>query len=47
MVLIVVMTLLITHWSRRAGWGAAHRLALAGGAMLTGAWGAFVVGSGP
>ncbi len=33
---------LIQRWSRRAGWGAAHRLALAGGALLTYAWHSFV-----
>lgn len=26
------------RWSRRPGWGAAHRLALAGGALLTYVW---------
>lgn len=29
---------LVLRWSRRGGWGDAHRLALAGGALLTYAW---------
>jgi hypothetical protein len=29
---------LVSQWSRSAGWGNAHRLALAGGALLTYAW---------
>jgi hypothetical protein len=29
---------LLVRWSRRDGWGAAHRLAMAGGALLTYAW---------
>lgn len=33
----------ISRGSRREGWGAAHRLALAGGALLTYAWHAFPV----
>jgi hypothetical protein len=32
---------LVTLWSRRANWGAPHRLALAGGALLTYAWHGF------
>jgi hypothetical protein len=47
---VAVMVVLLggTAWavvvlSRRRGWGAAHRLALAGGAMLTYAWLAFTV----
>jgi cytochrome bd-type quinol oxidase subunit 2 len=47
--LVVALCALIAHWSRREGWGALHRLALAGGAVLTYAWIAFpqvpVVGS--
>ncbi|NBE97266.1 hypothetical protein GUY59_29460 [Nonomuraea sp. K271] len=31
----------ISRWSRRTGWSDAHRLALAGGALLTYAWHAF------
>jgi hypothetical protein len=38
-------------WSRRAGWGARHRLALAAGALLTYAWNSFtmtpLMGGGP
>jgi hypothetical protein len=33
----------VTRWSRHHGWGAAHRLALAGGALLTYAWGGFIL----
>ena len=29
------------RWSSRPGWGPSHRLALAGGALLTYAWHAF------
>lgn len=29
---------LVSHWSQLTGWGNAHRLALAGGALLTYAW---------
>jgi hypothetical protein len=42
-VLIAVMTVVITRWSRRAGWGAAHRLALAAGALSTYAWAGFLL----
>lgn len=45
LLLVAVMTVLITRLSRREGWGAAHRLALAGGALLTYAWGGFVCAS--
>ena len=41
--LITAMTVVVTRWSRRHGWGAAHRLALAGGALLTYAWGGFIL----
>ncbi|ATW28756.1 hypothetical protein DCMF_19735 [Candidatus Formimonas warabiya] len=41
--LLAVITALITRWSRRQGWGPAHRLALAGGALLTYAWGGFIL----
>jgi hypothetical protein len=44
-VLLVAMMTLIARWSRREGWSAAHRLALAGGALLTYAWGGFVLTS--
>lgn len=43
LVLIIVMTVVITRWSRRAGWGAAHQLALACGALGTYAWGGFIL----
>jgi hypothetical protein len=43
--LVVVMGVVVAGWSRRAGWGGAHRLALAGGALLTYAWGGFVLPS--
>lgn len=43
--LLAVMAVVVARWSRRAGWGAAHRLALAGGALLTYAWGGFVLTS--
>jgi hypothetical protein len=36
----IVMTVVITRWSRREGWAAAHRLALAAGTLLTYAWAA-------
>ncbi|MFF3444665.1 hypothetical protein, partial [Streptosporangium sp. NPDC002721] len=42
-VLLAVMTVVIGRWSRRDGWGAAHRLALAGGALLTYALGGFLL----
>ncbi|MGJ6964647.1 hypothetical protein ACSDR0_22295 [Streptosporangium sp. G11] len=42
-VLIAVMAVVISRWSRRDGWGAAHRLALAGGALLTYAFGGFLL----
>ncbi|WP_406311266.1 hypothetical protein OHA77_20790 [Streptosporangium sp. NBC_01639] len=43
LVLIAAMTVVITRWSRRDGWGVAHRLALAGGALLTYAFGGFLL----
>ena len=43
LLLVAAMTGLVTRWSRRKGWSAAHRLALAGGALLTYAWGGFVL----
>ena len=43
------VAILVVCWSARIDWGAAHRLALAGGALLTYAWHAFpqkpVIGS--
>ena len=45
------LTALVLRWSRRGGWGAAHRLALAAGATLTYAWHSFTMkpfmGDGP
>jgi hypothetical protein len=41
-VLFAAVTALVVRWSSAAGWGDAHRLALAGGALLTYAWHAFV-----
>jgi len=45
------LAVLVPRWSRRAGWGAAHRLALAAGATLTYAWHSFFMrpfmGDGP
>ncbi|WP_285616736.1 hypothetical protein [Actinoallomurus iriomotensis] len=37
-VLVAASVALGVRWCRRPGWGAAHRLALAGGALLTYAW---------
>ena len=41
LLLIGAMLGLVRRWSRGAGWGTVHRLALAGGALLTYAWGGF------
>jgi hypothetical protein len=41
--LIAAMTVVITRWSRRAGWAAAHRLALAGGTLSAYAWAGFLL----
>lgn len=41
--LIAGMTVAISRWSRRAGWAAAHRLALAGGALSAYAWAGFLL----
>ncbi|HET9222491.1 MAG TPA: hypothetical protein VFO07_08310 [Roseiflexaceae bacterium] len=41
--LLAALAILVVRWSRRVGWGAAHRLALAGGALLTRVWLAFFV----
>ena len=43
LVLIAVMVIVIARWSRREGWSAAHRLGMAGGALLTYAWGGFIL----
>ena len=44
-----LVAVIVVRWSGRVDWGVAHRLALAGGAMLTYAWHAFpqrpVIGS--
>jgi len=40
--LVTAVALLVRRWSRREGWGALHRLALAGGVLLTNAWIAFL-----
>ncbi len=37
-VLAAALTVVCVRWSRRSGWGPAHRLALAGGALLTYVW---------
>ncbi|SFP30668.1 hypothetical protein SAMN05421810_102203 [Amycolatopsis arida] len=42
-VLAGVSAVVVLFWSRRPGWGIRHRLALAGGALLTYAWGGFVL----
>jgi hypothetical protein len=42
LVLFAAVTVLVLRWSARTGWGDAHRLALAGGALMTYAWHAFV-----
>lgn len=42
LVLYVAIVVLVMRWSRRQGWGAVHRLALAGGALLAYAWNAFL-----
>jgi hypothetical protein len=40
--LIIGVGVLIHQWAKREGWNAMHRLALAGGALLTYAWVGFV-----
>ncbi|HEY2668838.1 MAG TPA: hypothetical protein VGJ07_00525 [Rugosimonospora sp.] len=40
---VVVAVVAVRIWSRRTGWGAPHRLALAGGALLTYAWHGFLM----
>jgi hypothetical protein len=42
-VLLAALAIMTSRWSAREGWGAAHRLALAGGALLTRVWFAFLV----
>jgi hypothetical protein len=41
--LLAGLAIMVARWSQRVGWGAAHRLALAGGALLTRVWLAFLV----
>jgi hypothetical protein len=41
--LLAGLATVVARWSQRAGWGASHRLALAGGALLTRVWLAFSV----
>ena len=43
LVLIATMVVVMARWSRRTGWDAAHRLGMAGGALLTYAWGGFIL----
>jgi hypothetical protein len=38
-----IMAAAVARWSRRPGFGDRHRLALAGGALLTYAWGGFLL----
>jgi len=40
-VLFASVAALVLYWSRLSGWSDKHRLALAGGALLTYAWHAF------
>jgi hypothetical protein len=42
-VLVAVAAIVLVRLSRRAGWGDRHRFAVAGGTLLTYAWGGFVV----
>jgi hypothetical protein len=37
-----LVAVLVVRWSRRAGWGPAHRVALAGGALLAYDWHSFL-----
>jgi hypothetical protein len=41
--LYVVLAVLIWRWSQRQGWSATHTVAIAGGALLTRAWVAFLI----
>lgn len=45
LVLIGLLGMLVARWSQTVGWNGRHRMALAAGALFTGAWGAFIVGS--
>jgi hypothetical protein len=42
-VVAATAAVLVARWSRRPGWGDRHRLAVAGGALLTYAWAGFVL----
>lgn len=44
-VLVAVSFAVLRGWSRRPGWGRAHRLAAAGGALMTYAWAGYVQSS--
>jgi hypothetical protein len=41
--LLAASATLVTRWSRHQDWVAAHRYALAGGALLTYVWGGFTL----
>lgn len=43
LLVLAVMAGLVFRWCRREGWGASHHIALAGGALLTYAWGGFLL----
>ncbi|WP_199242645.1 hypothetical protein [Desulfosporosinus fructosivorans] len=43
LLLIGLMTVLVLEWSRGREWNETHQLALAGGALLTYAWGGFIL----
>ncbi len=43
--LLAVAAVLVAHWSRQRGWNIRHQLALTAGALLTYAWGGFVLTS--
>ena len=42
LLVLAVPAVAVMRWSRRPGWGAVHRLALTGGALLTYCWWGFV-----
>jgi len=42
-ILLLLLGYLVLHWSKRKFWGAMHHLALAGGAILTRTWVAFLI----
>lgn len=43
LVTIIGLAIMVVRWSRSVGWGATHRLALAGAALLSHVWLAFLV----